>query len=110
MTETTLSSPMKRVEDWKSRLIDLSRKNNLLYFHRGKRGNLPITQPDQQKIFDSLVTRRTKWIFVTRRSQKGSQNQSKGKVKANPKTQNLIKLCQSKNPNVQQQTNWSAAT
>ena len=46
MTEPVASLPMKRVEDWKSRLIDLSRRNNLLYFRKGKRGNLPITQPD----------------------------------------------------------------
>jgi len=63
MTETALSSPMKRVEDWKSRLIDLSRRNNLLYFHKSKRGNLPITQPDPQKIFDTLVLRKKRLDF-----------------------------------------------
>jgi len=63
MTETVPSSPMKRVEDWKSRLIDLSRKNNLLYFHRSKRGNIPITQPDPQKIFDSLVLKKNRLEF-----------------------------------------------
>lgn len=52
------SSPVKRVEDWKSRLIDLSRKNNLLHFKRSKRGNLPLTQPEAQKIFDSLVVKK----------------------------------------------------
>ena len=63
MTETLSSSPMKRVEDWKSRLIDLSRKNNLLYFHKGKRGSLQITQPDQQKIFDALVIKKDQLEF-----------------------------------------------
>ncbi len=63
MTETTFSSPMKRVEDWKSRLIDLSRRNNLLYFHKSKRGNLPITQPDPQKIFNTLVLRKKRLEF-----------------------------------------------
>jgi len=67
MTETYMStpvsSPMKRVEDWKSRLIDLSRKNNLLYFHRGKRGSLTITQPDSQKIFDALVIKKSRLEF-----------------------------------------------
>ncbi|HEX7482211.1 MAG TPA: DUF4011 domain-containing protein, partial [Candidatus Bathyarchaeia archaeon] len=63
MTETAPSSPMKRVEDWKSRLIDLSRKNNLLYFHKSKRGNLSITQPDSQKIFDALVLKKKRVEF-----------------------------------------------
>jgi hypothetical protein len=63
MTETAPSSPIKRVEDWKSRLIDLSRKNNLLYFHKSKRGNLPITQPDTQKIFDALVLKKKRLEF-----------------------------------------------
>ena len=63
MTETTPSSPMKRVEDWKSRLIDLSKRNNLLYFHKSKRGNLPITQPDLQRIFDALVVKKKRLEF-----------------------------------------------
>ena len=63
MTETAPSSPMKRVEDWKSRLIDLSRKNNLLYFRKAKRGNLQITQPDAQKIFDALVLKKKRLEF-----------------------------------------------
>jgi hypothetical protein len=49
---------MRRVEDWKSRLIDLSRRNNLLYFHTTKRGNLPITQPDAETIFNGLVLKK----------------------------------------------------
>jgi REase_MTES_1575/Protein of unknown function (DUF4011)/AAA domain len=63
MTEIAPSTPMKRVEDWKSRLIDLSRKNNLLYFSKSKRGNLPITQPDAQKIFDALVLKKNRLEF-----------------------------------------------
>jgi hypothetical protein len=49
---------MKRVEDWKSRLIDLSRRNNLLYVKKNKRGNLTITQPDQQAVFNALVLKK----------------------------------------------------
>src|SRR5664280_2198325 len=63
MTETVPSSPMKRVEDWKSRLIDLSRKNNLLYFKKNKRGNLPISQPDPQAIFNALVLKKRRLEF-----------------------------------------------
>ncbi len=63
MTETAPSSPMKRVEDWKSRLIDLSKRNNLLYFHKSKRGNLSITQPDLQRIFETLVVKKKRLEF-----------------------------------------------
>ena len=60
---TPPSSPMKRVEDWKGRLIDLSKKNNLLYFKKAKRGNLTITAPDSQKIFDGLVVKKNRMEF-----------------------------------------------
>ncbi len=63
MEPTPASSPMKRVEDWKSRLIDLSRKNNLLYFKKQKHGNLTITQPDSQKIFEQLVVKKNRLEF-----------------------------------------------
>ncbi len=93
MTETISSSPMKRVEDWKSRLIDLSRKNNLLYFHKGKRGSLQITQPDQQKIFDALVIKKNQLEFwqpqeETKNPEKLEKTiaKGKGKTKTEPKT------------------------
>ncbi len=63
MTQTVPSQPMKRVEDWKSRLIDLSRRNNLLYFHKNKRGSLSISQPDMQAVFNSLVLKKKRLEF-----------------------------------------------
>ena len=85
MTETTPSSPMKRVEDWKSRLIDLSRKNNLLYFRKGKRGNLPITQPDAQKIFDALVLKKNRLEFFTPQEAQEAEMVEKPKAKGKAK-------------------------
>lgn len=58
MTQLSTSPSMRRVEDWKSRLIDLSRRNNLLYFHTTKRGNLQINKPDAETIFNLLVKRK----------------------------------------------------
>ena len=63
MEQSIPSQPMKRLEDWKSRLIDLSRKNNLIFFKKNKRGNVTITQPDQQAIFNSLVLKKRKLEF-----------------------------------------------
>ena len=46
------------VEEWKSRLIDLSRRNRLLYFKHSKQGNLSVSQPDAEPLFIKLVHRK----------------------------------------------------
>ncbi|MBT0158464.1 DUF3320 domain-containing protein [Candidatus Bathyarchaeota archaeon A05DMB-2] len=53
----------RRIEDWKSRLIDLSRRNNLLYFKPSKRGSLFISRPNADTIFNRLVVRRRRLRF-----------------------------------------------
>jgi hypothetical protein len=53
----------RRIEDWKSRLIDLSRRNNLLYFKPSKRGNLSVSSPNMEKIFNRLVLRKRRLEF-----------------------------------------------
>ena len=84
---TPSSSPAKRVDDWKSRLIDLSRRNNLLYFKSTKRSNLTITQPDSQKIFDGLVTKKHRLEFyLPPESSVLEKAKRKSPVQANAKT------------------------
>jgi len=85
MTQTVTSQPMKRVEDWKSRLIDLSKRNNLLYFHKAKRGSLPISQPDMQAIFNALVLKKRRlefWLPPEETIKPERSEKAKGKVKA----------------------------
>jgi hypothetical protein len=53
----------RRIEDWKNRLIDLSRRNNLLYFKRSKRGNLSVSRPNMEKTFNRLVLRKRRLEF-----------------------------------------------
>jgi hypothetical protein len=107
MTEITPSLTMKRVEDWKSRLIDLSRKNNLLYFNRSKRGNLPLTQPDMQKIFEGLVLKKKRLEFwqppeETKKAELPEKTKGKGEAKASKSraktTQPEIKTNQTEEP------------
>ncbi len=87
MTQTVTSQPMKRVEDWKSRLIDLSRKNNLLYFKRNKRGNLSISHPEEQTIFNILVLKKRRLEFwMPPEETKKSEQPEKAKGKAKAKT------------------------
>src|SRR5208283_2554248 len=87
MTQTVTSQPMKRVEDWKSRLIDLSKRNNLLYFHKTKRGSLAIPQPDQQAIFNALVLKKRRLEFwmppeENKKPEQPEKVNDKGKAKA----------------------------
>src|SRR5208283_4440117 len=85
MTQPVTSQPMKRVEDWKSRLIDLSKRNNLLYFHKAKRGSLAISQPDQQAIFNALVLKKRRLEFWMPPEESKEPEQIE-KVKAKAKT------------------------
>ncbi len=85
MTQTVTSQPMKRVEDWKSRLIDLSKRNNLLFFHKAKRGNLAVTQPEQQAIFNMLVLKKRRLEFWMPPEEKKPEIQGKAKVKGKAK-------------------------
>lgn len=44
-----------KVEQWKSHLLDLSKRNRLLYFRQLKRGNVLITEPEAEGVFQYLV-------------------------------------------------------
>jgi superfamily I DNA and/or RNA helicase/very-short-patch-repair endonuclease len=54
-----------RLEDWKSRLIDLSKRNRLLYFKPTKRSYLSISNPDMVTTFNKLLLRKKKLEFWT---------------------------------------------
>jgi len=51
------------IDGWKSKLIDLSRRNRLIYFRPYKSSNLVVSQPNMQDIFDRLVVRGRDWSF-----------------------------------------------
>ncbi len=51
------------IEEWKSRLIDLSRRNKLLYFKHSKKGNLSISSPTAEAVFGRLVNRKRSMEF-----------------------------------------------
>lgn len=107
MNENVSSATMKRVEDWKSRLIDLSRRNNLLYFNKNKRGNLSITQPDQQKIFDNLVLSKTRLEFwlppeETKEMHSTDGKTAKRKSKTSSTAAKMTMIEETKSPNANQ--------
>src|SRR3972149_9010509 len=51
------------IEEWKSRLIDLSRRNRLLYFKHTRYGNLSVSSPDAETVFSRLISRKRNLEF-----------------------------------------------
>lgn len=57
------SPAARRIEDWKQRLIDLTRRNRLLYFKPSKSAGLTVTEPDAETVFGRLVVDEKPWTF-----------------------------------------------
>lgn len=51
---------------WKTRLLDLSRRNRLLYLHPSRRGQVKITAPSADDVFAALVHDGHRLTFVPR--------------------------------------------
>ncbi len=65
MKGTSASSAVdKKIDLWKSQLIDLSKRNRLLYFRQTKRGSVQLIQPGMEEIFDWLVRKAQPMTFV----------------------------------------------
>lgn len=52
---TEMSRVNQRVEEWKRKVVDLSRRNRLLYFARSRGSSIKITEPLLPVVFDRLV-------------------------------------------------------
>lgn len=55
-----------RFKEWQSRLLDLTKRNRLLYFRPVKRGNLLMTEPSPDDIFEWLVKEDKRLTFPQR--------------------------------------------
>lgn len=55
-----VSGVKRRLEDWKARLIDLSRRNNLLFFRSGG-STLQIEEPTADDVFQRLYVDEASW-------------------------------------------------
>ncbi len=53
----------RRIEEWKRKLVDLSRRNRLLFFRPGRAATLQITEPSSNELFDGFVLREREWQF-----------------------------------------------
>lgn len=57
-------SPSKKLAYWKSRLIDLSKRNRLVNFKETKSSTINLTHPTLEEIFARLVTQEKTLTFV----------------------------------------------
>jgi very-short-patch-repair endonuclease len=54
---------LQRIAVWKSRLIDTSKRNRLLFFKRSKRGSVRLIEPSAAAIYERLVQKAKSWQF-----------------------------------------------
>jgi len=53
----------QRLEEWKRKIVDLSRRNRLLFFARTRGSTLRIVEPSLPEIFDRFVNLEKPWEF-----------------------------------------------
>src|SRR5260370_7552538 len=53
----------RRIDEWKQKLIDPSRRNRLIYFRPSKSSTLAINARDAETVFDRLVVQEKIWKF-----------------------------------------------
>lgn len=53
------SKILLQIEEWKKRLIDLTRRNQLIYFNSTKKSNLEINHPAFEDLFSKLFNEKT---------------------------------------------------
>jgi hypothetical protein len=65
MTLKTDAKVAQRIEEWKLKLIDLSRRNKLINYRSTKSSGLQITSPSINSIFDRLINKGRAWEIWT---------------------------------------------
>ena len=58
-----MSRVAQRIEEWKRKIVDLSRRNRSLYFARTRGSTLKLTEPSLPEIFERLVNSEKAWEF-----------------------------------------------
>jgi len=59
----TTSIVERRIDEWKQKLIDPSRRNGLIYFRPSKSSTLTISTPEAETVFNRLVVQEKSWKF-----------------------------------------------
>ena len=58
-----MSRVAQRIEEWKRKIVDLSRRNRSLYFARTRGSTLKLIEPSLAEIFEHLVNTEEAWEF-----------------------------------------------
>ncbi len=61
MDSASLAKVLRRVDDWKLKLIDLSRRNRLVSFRPTRSSNLKFQRPGIDAVFERLVVKDRAW-------------------------------------------------
>jgi hypothetical protein len=61
MDSASLAKVLRRVDDWKLKLIDLSRRNRLVNFRPTRSSNLKFQRPGIDAVFERLVVKDRAW-------------------------------------------------
>jgi very-short-patch-repair endonuclease len=53
----------RRIEEWKRKLVDLSRRNRLLFFRPSRTATLRVVDPSPEEVFERFAIRAREWQF-----------------------------------------------
>src|SRR5712692_5673353 len=68
-----MSRVAQRVEEWKRKIVDLSRRNRLLFFSRTRASSLRVVEPGLREIFDRLINQENSWKFLMPSDDEGAK-------------------------------------
>jgi hypothetical protein len=70
----------KRIEEWKRKIVDLSRRNRLLFFSRTRGSTLRVVEPQLTEVFERLVNSEEPWEFCMPPDAPDEANESEGEL------------------------------
>src|SRR5688572_3804667 len=69
-----------RLDEWKRKLIDPTRRNRLLFFKPTRSSTLKVVEPSPAEIFQRLVVDEKSWRFLIPPEENEDQEQSEGNL------------------------------
>ena len=87
MDSASLAKVMRRVEDWKLKLIDLSRRNRLVQFRPTRSSNIRFERPGIEAVFERLVVKDRPWEIWQPPEE---ETRSRGPSRSRPKKTQLV--------------------
>jgi hypothetical protein len=70
----------RRIDEWKQKLIDPSRRNRLIYFRPSKSSTLIIITPAAETVFNRLVVQEKSWKFWLPPEERSQKDKTQDKL------------------------------